>query len=134
MKLLDGELSEEEKRTYEQHVKGCETCASELRELGRIVQFTNELHLRKPDEEFWTNYWRSLYRRLERGTGFLLLIAGLIVVAGWGVFEAVTSPEFFTVKGISITVILLGLVIIFLSVVRERYHESKDDPYKEVNQ
>ena len=27
---------------------------------------------------------------------------------------------------------LIGLVVIFVSVARERYHESKNDPYKEV--
>ena len=62
------------------------------------------------------------------------LLANKDGVMPWAVYEAVTSPEFFTVKGISITVVLLGLVIVFLSVVRERYHESKDDPYKEVEQ
>jgi len=71
---------------------------------------------------------------LERGTGFFLLIIGLIAVVLYGIYEAVTSPEFLTVKGIGITVILLGLFVVFLSVVRERYHESKHDPYKGVKQ
>jgi hypothetical protein len=35
-------------------------------------------------------------------------------------------------EGISVTLILVGLVVIFVSVARERYHESKNDPYKEV--
>ncbi len=134
MRLLDGELNAEETEAYEAHVRGCDDCARELKDLGRVVEFTNELRLRTPDQEFWAGYWRSVYRRLERGVGFVLLIIGLVAVTLWGIHEAVTSPEFFTVKGISITVVLLGLVIIFLSVVRERYHESKDDPYKEVEQ
>ena len=46
----------------------------------------------------------------------------------------VTSPDFFTVKGLSIAVALLGLLVVFLSVARERYHESKSDPYKGVKQ
>lgn len=132
MRLLDGELSQEEQRRYEEHVTGCDACSKELREMGRIVNLTNELRLREPDEEFWSNYWGGVYRRLERGTGFIFLIIGLIVVASVAVYEAVTSPEFFTVKGISIAAVLLGLVVIFLSVVRERYHESKNDPYKGV--
>jgi len=134
MKLLDGELAGDERLRYEEHVRGCDVCANELRDLGRIVDLTQELRLREPDEAFWDQYWRGIYRRIERGIGFLLLIAGMVVVTGWGIFEAVTSPQFFTFKGITITVILVGLVIVFLSVVRERYHESKDDPYKEVKQ
>jgi hypothetical protein len=134
MRLLDGELNAEETKAYEAHVRGCGDCATELKDLGRIVQFTDELRLRTPDQEFLAGYWRSVYRRLERGFGFALLIIGLVAVTLWVIHEAVTSPEFLTVKGISITVVLLGLVIVFLSVVRERYHESKDDPYKEVEQ
>lgn len=134
MRLLDGELSPRERASYEEHVRNCEDCARELRDLGRIVQLTNELRLKRPDREFWAGYWQSVYRRLERGFGFVLLIAGIAVVTLWAVYEAVTSPEFFTVKGIGIAIVLLGLVIVFLSVVRERYHEAKDDPYKEVEQ
>jgi hypothetical protein len=134
MRLLDDELSVEEKKQYEEHVKSCADCRRELKEIGRVVELTNDLKLRAPDEEFWARYWDSLFHRLERGTGFVLMIAGILVVLAFAVYEAVTSPEFFTVKGISIAVILLGLVVVFLSVVRERYHESKSDPYKGVKQ
>ena len=134
MRLLDGELGVEEKTQYEEHVKNCADCRRELKEIGRVVELTNDLKLRAPDEEFWARYWDGLFHRLERGTGFVLMIAGILVVLAYAVYEAVTSPEFFTVKGISIAVILLGLVVVFLSVVRERYHESKSDPYKGVKQ
>jgi hypothetical protein len=134
MRLLDDELGVEEKEQYEEHVKNCADCRRELKEIGRVVELTNDLKLRAPDEEFWARYWDSLFHRLERGTGFVLMIAGILVVLAYAVYEAVTSPEFFTVKGISIAVILLGLVVVFLSVVRERYHESKSDPYKGVKQ
>jgi len=134
MRLLDEELSVEERRQYEEHVKGCDDCRRELKEIGRIVELTNDLKLRAPDEEFWGRYWDSLFHRLERGMGFVLVIAGILVVLAYAVYEAVTSPEFLTVKGISVAVILLGLVVVFLSVARERYHESKSDPYKGVKQ
>jgi predicted anti-sigma-YlaC factor YlaD len=134
MRLLDGELDLEEKDRYEEHVRGCDDCRRELKEMGRIVGLTNDLRLKPPDEEFWARYWDNLYHRLERGTGFLLLVAGIVVLSAFAVYEAITSPEFFTVKGLSIAVALLGLVVVFLSVARERYHESKSDPYKGVKQ
>lgn len=134
MRLLDDELGGEEKKQYEAHVKECDDCRRELKEIGRIVEFTNDLRLKAPDEEFWTRYWDGIYHRLERGTGFLLMIAGIVAVLLYGIYQAVTSPEFLTFKGLSIAVILLGLVVVFLSVVRERYHESRSDPYKGVKQ
>jgi hypothetical protein len=132
MQLLDGELSDTEKNGYEAHVRECEECRRELVSLGRIVDLTNELKLRTPDDEFWDGYWENVYRRSERRTGFLLVIAGVLAVLGYGIVKAVTSPKFLTYEGISVTVILVGLAVIFVSVARERLHESRNDPYKGV--
>jgi hypothetical protein len=132
MKLLDGEMSEAERSEYEEHVRHCEVCAAELASMGRVVELTDELRLRTPDDEFWEGYWESVYRRSERSVGFLFVIAGVLMVLFYGIFKAVTSPRLLTYEGISITIILLGLVVIFVSVARERYHESKNDPYKGV--
>jgi hypothetical protein len=73
-----------------------------------------------------------VYRRSERGIGFLLLIGGALLLLGYGVFRAVTSPRFFTVQGIAATLVLVGLAALFASVARERYHESRNDPYRKV--
>jgi hypothetical protein len=132
MRLLDGELDPSERAQYEEHVRGCETCRGELSSLGRIVNFTNELRLRTPDDEFWDDYWDSVYRRSERGFGFLFVSLGAIALLLWGIVRAVMSPRFLTYEGISIAIILVGLLIIFISVVRERFHESRNDPYKGV--
>lgn len=132
MRLLDNELSGAERIDYEAHVRTCDDCRGELAQLGRVVRFTDELRLRVPDEEFWRGYWESVYRRSERGLGFLLLIGGVVGVLVLGIVRAVTSPSFLTYEGISITLILVGLVVIFISVARERYHESRNDPYREV--
>ncbi len=134
MRLLDGEMSPQEKSSYEKHVMSCDDCKVELKDLGRVVDLTNELKLRTPDEEFWSTYWNGVYRKTERQTGFLLLMLGVVGALMIGIFKAVTSPEFLTFTGISITAILVGLVVVFLSVVRERFHESKNDPYKGVKQ
>lgn len=132
MRWLDGELSTLEAQHYEAHVRECDECRRELDSLGRIVRMTDELKLRAPDEEFWKGYWESVYRRGERRFGFVLLVAGILAVLGYGIFRAFTSPSLLTYEGISVMLILAGLLVIFVSVVRERYHESKNDPYKEV--
>jgi hypothetical protein len=132
MKFLDGEMTADEQHQFEEHVKGCEICEAELRDMGRVVNLTSEIRLKQPEEAFWEDYWRGIYRRTERGLGFFLIAAGLGVLTAFGMLKAVTSPEFWTVKGLSGAALILGLWIVFLSVVRERYHEQKNDPYKEV--
>jgi len=132
MRLLDDELDAAQRADYENHVRGCDDCRRELASLGRIIGFTNELRLRTPDDEFWNGYWSSVYRRCERNTGFIFLVAGLIAVFVYAVARAVTSPHFFSYEGISVTIILVGLLVIFISVVRERFHERVNDPYRGV--
>ena len=132
MRLLDRELSDDEKNEYESHVGQCEDCRRELAGMGRVVELTNELRLRLPDDEFWEGYWESVYRRSERQLGFFLVIGGVLAALLFGLYKAMTSPKLLTYEGISITIIVLGLLVIFISVARERYHESKSDPYKGV--
>ena len=132
MRWLDGELTAPEAERYQAHVRECAECTRELSSLGRIVRMTKELKLRAPDDEFWKGYWESVYRRSERRVGFVLLVAGVLALLGYAIFRALRSPALLTYEGISMMLILVGLVVIFISVARERYHESKNDPYKEV--
>lgn len=134
MRLLDGEMSDAEKSVYLSHVEQCDHCTAELKDLGRIVELTNELQLRPPDIEYWDNYWSGIYRRLERGFGFILVMIGIVGVLLFALYKIVTSPAFLTFPGIAGGLIILGFIILFLSVVRERYHERKTDPYREVKQ
>ena len=132
MRLLDDELSMEERLQYQAHVRECDTCRRELEGLGRVVKLTGELRLRVSDDAFWTGYWESVYRRTERRLGFLLLTGGVVMLLLYLLYRALRSPEMWTYEGISIGVILVGLIVLFISIARERYHEHKNDPYREV--
>jgi hypothetical protein len=134
MRLLDGEITEAEKAAYLEHVEQCEHCTAELKDLGRIVELTNEMQLRQPDVTYWDNYWKGIYRRLERGVGFLFMMIGIVGVLLFALYKIVTSPGFLSFPGIAGGLIIVGFIILFLSVVRERYHERKTDPYREVKQ
>ena len=132
MRLLDDELSSDERLQYEAHVRECDICRRELEALGRVVKLTDQLKLRVSDDAFWKDYWKNVAHRTERRIGFLLLIGGVVALLLYFVYRAVRSPELWSYEGISIVVVLLGLIVVFISVARERYHESKHDPYKEV--
>ena len=132
MRLLDDELSIEERLQYQAHVRDCEACRRELDALGRVVTFTDQLKLRVSDDAFWKDYWKSVSRRTERRLGFVLLIAGIVMFLAYLTYRVLRSPDMWSYEGVSVVAILLGLIVIFISVARERYHEHKHDPYKEV--
>ena len=133
MRLLDDELTLEERLQYQAHVRECDTCRGELDSLGRVVKLTDQLKLRVSDDAFWKDYWKSVSRRTERQLGFMLLIAGVVALLLYLLYRAIRSPELWSYEGVSIAVVLLGLVVVFISVARERYHEHKHDPYREVD-
>lgn len=132
MRLIDDELSQEERLQYQAHVRECAVCSRELDALGRVVKLTGELKLRVSDDAFWKGYWESIARRTERRLGFLFLAGGVVMFLLFLLYRALRSPQLFTYEGISIALILLGLIVLFISVARERYHEHKHDPYREV--
>jgi len=132
MRLIDDELTQEERLQYQAHVRECDVCSRELDALGRVVKLTGELKLRVSDDAFWKGYWESIARRTERRLGFLFLAGGVVMFLFFLLYRALRSPQLFTYEGISIALILLGLIVLFISVARERYHEHKHDPYREV--
>lgn len=132
MRLLDGELDAAEREAYEAHVRGCEACRRELESLGRVVAWTDSLRLREPDDAFWDGYWEGVYRRAERNVGFGLLMAGLGALLVAAIVRLATSPGLRSFEGIATAVAVAGLAVLFASVVRERWHERRNDPYRGV--
>ena len=79
----------------------------------------------------------SVYRRVERGIGWTLLSVGAIVLLSYGLWQGIhelfgdlTVPWY--VKG-GVLALLVGIVILVVSVIREKYFIFKDDPYRDVN-
>jgi len=58
--FLDGELSEADKQSFEQHIQTCEACAAELAMMKAILSSASEL-----EEELPEGFEASLHKRLE---------------------------------------------------------------------
>ncbi len=78
----------------------------------------------------------TVYRRLERSIGWILASVGAIVVVSYGVWTAIsemiadaTVPWY--IKA-GVLALVVGAVILFVSVVREKLFVRKTDPYKDV--
>lgn len=57
---IDDELSEEEKKLIEEHLKRCPECSKELEEYKKLIQMLNDL----PDEEPPVGYCKRLHQKL----------------------------------------------------------------------
>jgi len=136
MGALDGELPEDERETLNRLLESDEALREEWAKLRNVKEVTGTMVYREPPEEIWDEYWMSVYNRFERGVGWILLSVGALTVFAWGLwvwlhslFEDAEVP--FLIK-LAIFGMFLGLGVLFLSVIREKFFTRRQDPYKEI--
>ena len=136
MKALDDELTAAEREQFEAALAEQPELRAEWERLSRAREVTMGMELRNPPEETWDGYWTSVYSRVERGAGWLLVSLGVIVVGGWAVWEWVgalledtATPA---VVRYSMIGLFVGMVILMVSVTRHRLSVRKTDPYKDI--
>lgn len=136
MRALDDELSPEERTELDLLLADDPTLRAERNRLGRLKEVTGDMKLRNPPEQLWDDYWNSTYSRLERGIGWILVSFGVIVVGGWATWQFVTEliadTEMPPLIKAGILAGSLGLVILTVSVLRQRLFVRETDPYKDI--
>jgi len=136
MSYLDDEMSDDERRRFEEHVAECDACGTELEKLRGVKEVTTRMKLADLEDRRWDHYWAGVYNRLERRAGWILLSLGAIVVIAWGLYGAL--GDLFGDESLPLVIragigcALLGVVILFVSVARQRLFSWKRDPYREV--
>ena len=63
--------------------------------------------------------------------GIVALIGGWLLLTVFGIYRGVLESESL-VFTISILILWMGILILLISAIRQRYKESKHDPYKDV--
>jgi len=132
----DGELDEEGRREVEKRLAESENLRRELESLQKMKRLTSHMQLAQPEEEVWKMYWNQVYNRIERGIGWILLSVGAIILLSFGVFHFVQDflldPEPPLIMKIGVSTATLGVIILLVSVLRERLFIRKTERYKEI--
>jgi len=63
--------------------------------------------------------------------GIVALIGGWLVITAWGILKGVLESQSL-VFSVSLSVIWIGILALLISAIWQRYKESKDDPYNDV--
>jgi ferric-dicitrate binding protein FerR (iron transport regulator) len=136
MGSLDDELSRQEQAELARVLDSDPALAAEWKQLQRVREVTRGMALQRPPNEVWDSYWTGVYRRLERGIGWILLSVGAIILISWGVWQGIqdllddaTTP---IVIKLGVLAVIVGLVVLFISVIREKLIVRQSDPYKDV--
>ena len=136
MAYLDEEMPPEERLEFEKHLESCADCRRELEKLRRVKEVTTRMKLADLEERDWEAYWGGVYNRLERGAGWIFFSAGAIVVLAFAAYYALRDffldPSAPLLFRLGVASLLLGLLILIVSVGRQRLHAWRRDPYRGV--
>jgi len=133
---IDGELHSRDKQMVDEHLKQCAECRKEFEEMGKFEEVMGKMQFKKPQKEVWEVYWSTIYNRLERRIGWILLSIGGMILLFFGGYKAVEGiiqdPSISFLLKIGILAVLGGVVILLVSLLREQIFVHKRERYKEV--
>ena len=134
---VDGELPDGERGALEAHLAACDTCRREADEQRALKEKLAMIEFKEPSDDELEKYWQSIYNRLERSVGWVLLSVGAILLLCYGGFELVEElirdPSVALAVKVGVAALVFGVVVLFVSLLRERLTVCKVDRYsKEV--
>lgn len=133
---LDGELSGGEQTEFQQLLSASAARQEEWNEYRKLKEITMQIRFTDPPEEAWDGYWLKVYNRLERRLAWTLVSLGASVVLifwGWTAVKSLLADAglpWFVKTGIF--ALGAGLIILFISILRERLFIQKADKYREI--
>lgn len=133
---VDGELSDAEAARIEALCRENPLFQRELeacRQAKNLMIMTTQ---QEPPDAVWAAYWSGVYNRMERKLGWLLFYAGalpIILYVLYGFMEQLLADAALPIwVRIAALIAVAGLVVLFVSLVRERLHLHRNERYREI--
>ncbi len=132
----DGELDHDQHELVKKHLAECAACREELTRLDKVKEVTNKVKYNDLPLEVWEGYWQGIYRRIERGIGWIFLSVGAIIMLGLGAYQL--TRDFFLDPSVELLPklgaggLIIGGTVLLVSVARERLFAYNRDRYREV--
>ena len=131
--FVDGELTQQQRQFVSLHCEACKECQDTLTDLRDLRARVGKASLSETGEDKWRESMsEDNVVQTTRGIGWLMFIAGLLVIAAIGVFGILFSDEISVGMKFIIVAIYGGLATLLFSVLRQRLIERKTDKYKDV--
>lgn len=135
-KFFDNDLTIDEKSEFEKLLNENPIFKIEFNEQQRIKEVFKQMQLKNPSKEVWDGYWLGIYRKIERGLGWIFFSIGAIILLGFALYQLTISiwndislPIYIKFSMLSL---IFGLIILAVSIFREKIFLFKKDKYKEI--
>jgi predicted anti-sigma-YlaC factor YlaD len=133
MRYLDGEMSEDEKRAFAEHIEQCPDCAAMMRKLAPLCEMAEEIQFTEPEREVWDRYWNGVLARTQRGAGWSLTALGLAILCGFALTYFFAHPAVPGPIKIGAAMLFAGLLLLFVTVLIARLKSLSEDKYREID-
>jgi len=133
---VDGELGPQEADAVEKRLAEDERARLLVEQLRRMKEITGAMRIKDPPREEGERFWQVLSNRVERSLGWLLFATGGLVVLAWAALSLINAIWNSTalpalVRWGSVAAVA-GVVVLLVSVVRERWHVRRTTRYKDI--
>jgi predicted anti-sigma-YlaC factor YlaD len=129
---LDGELTQGDRQRVELHLESCSKCREAYGELARLREAVGDLAFGELSQDEWSKIMNDVTVRTSRGSGWVLYVVGLVIVCGYAAYEFAVDEKVPALIKSGVGALVLGLVLLFVSVLRERLMARKTDKYEDV--
>lgn len=130
--FVDGELTQQQRQRVDLHCQQCEQCRENLASLLELRERIGEAHLSEVGEDKWRETMKDQTVQTSRGIGWILFIAGLLVIGAIALFDFISDSGMSILMKLTVAAIYGGLAVLLFSVLRQRLIERKTDKYKDV--
>jgi hypothetical protein len=137
MAFLDDELQESEIQLVKKHLVECPDCSPKYQSLNKVKEITAEMKFKKLPEMYWDEYWSHIYNKIERGFSWIFISIGAIIILTFVTWNALLTllndTEMSTFLKTGIFIFIIGMVVLLVSIIREKLMVRKVDKYREVD-
>ena len=136
MAKLDSELSRIEGDELQSLLNKYPDLKKEYQSFKQLKEVTNTMAFKNPDKEIWETYWYNIYNRIERGLAWFVLTLGAAILITYGLGQAFSGiwhdPNLPAIVKVGIFAALAGLILLLISVLREKLFLRQHERYKEI--
>ena len=129
---VDGELTQQERQRVDVHCANCKECETSLIEIRGLRESLGKARLSDIDQGQWREMMNDTTVKTARGIGWTLFSGGVLAAFGIGVVAFVLDSSIGLWEKLIVGAIYGGLLVLFISVLRQRLIERKTDKYKNV--
>ena len=130
MRYLDAELSPDERARVEAELAESTELQREVAIYRALKEDFQELSFHPAT--YRKSVWDRVNSRVTRPIGWMLVAAGTAAWMTYGVYLFATSPSDPWEK-LATGAVAIGILMLFASVIWERYRDWDTDPYKDVH-